>query len=515
MDQIIHIFKKDVRHHWLEISVSVALLVTFAWLEPSNWTPVAMFSEWERFLAGLVPTLVPISWVLLITRVIQGESLVGDQQFWITRPYDWKKLLAAKLLFVFTFVYVPLLVFDVYLLKRASFGVFPHLHGLAYILGFLTVLLILPAAAIAVVTRSIGQVVLVILGILVYIIAIASVIQYVPNLGISRAESPTGFVAVLTVVATCMVVVVRQYATRVTAKSWAILIAGALAMPVIVAASPYRILIAHAYPRRTVGQQLPVVFTFDPAKPNPDKEFWYNAKKNVGVRLRLIVSGVSRDTFAVVDGTSITIQAPGGTKWTSGWLSGGPNLGWDTPNSSTDIAIDEKFFDSVQSTPVHIHMSFAVATFRSIGSQNVIVASNSFNFPGGGRCSLNPVSSSEIWCLFPLARPFVTVRATAGNTGCSSQKNDVAIPPGTVVQELIWNRDADPAEPAIRSVIVERVQFSDWDAETKRSRELTLCPGAPLTVTKMEESERFQSELEIDDVRLSDYELKAKTWGQD
>ena len=186
MDQIIHIFKKDVRHHWLEISVSVALLVTFAWLEPSNWTPVAMFSEWERFLAGLVPTLVPISWVLLITRVIQGESLVGDQQFWITRPYDWKKLLAAKLLFVFTFVYVPLLVFDVYLLKRASFGVFPHLHGLAYILGFLTVLLILPAAAIAVVTRSIGQVVLVILGILVYIIAIASVIQYVPNLGISQ-----------------------------------------------------------------------------------------------------------------------------------------------------------------------------------------------------------------------------------------------------------------------------------------------------------------------------------------
>jgi hypothetical protein len=515
MDQIIDIFKKDVRHHWLEISVAAALLVTFGWINPSSWNPTAMPSAWERFLAGLIPTLVPVSWVFLITRVIQGESLVGDQQFWITRPYDWRKLLAAKLLFVVGFVYVPLLILDVYLLRKASFGVFSHAHGLAYILGFWTLFIVLPAAALASVTRSIGQAVLVMLGILVFIIAIAGTITYVPNLGVPRAESLPGYAVILIYLATCVAVVIRQYATRMTSKSWATLIAGALAIPFIVVASPYGVFIAHAYPKATAGQQMPVAFTFDPTKPDSDKEFWYKTKKKVGIRLRLLVIGVNRDAFAIVDGTSITIRAPGRPIWKSGWLSGGPNLSWNTPNASTDIAIDEKFFDSVQSTPVQIHMSLAISTFRSIDSQKVTVASGAFSFPGGGRCSLNPVSSSGLWCLFPFARPFVTVRATAGNTGCPSQKGDNAIPVGTVYQELIWNRDEDAAEPGIGSVIVERIAFSDWDAETNRNRELTLCPGALLTVTKMEESEHFQSELEIDDFRLSDYKLKVKTFGQD
>jgi len=30
--------------------------------------------------------------------VVHAESLVGDRQFWITRPYEWKKLLTAKAL---------------------------------------------------------------------------------------------------------------------------------------------------------------------------------------------------------------------------------------------------------------------------------------------------------------------------------------------------------------------------------------------------------------------------------
>ena len=515
MDQIIHIFKKDVRHHWLEISVAAALLVTFGWLEPLNWNPMTIPSGWERFLEGLVSTLVPLSWLLLVTRVIHGESLVGDEQFWITRPYDWKKLLVAKSLFVVAFIYVPLFILDVYLLKKASLGVFSHADGLTYILGYWTLFIILPAAAIATVTRTVGQFVLVILGILVYAIAIVSAITHVPNLGVSRAESLPTVVAMLLGLATFAVVVVRQFATRMTLQARATLIAGVLAIPLVVAAAPNRILIAHAYPKAASGQQLPVAFTFDPTKPDSDKEFWYKTKKKVGIRVRLLVTGVNRDAFAIVDGTSITIQAPGRPIWKSGWLSGGPNLSWNTPNASTDIAIDDKFFDSMQSTPTQVHMSFAISTFRSIDSQKVSVASGAFSFPGGGRCSLNPVSSSGLWCLFPLARPFVTVRATAGNTGCPSQKGDNAIPVGTVYQELIWNRDEAAAEPGIGSVIVERIAFSDWDAETNRNRELPLCPGALLTVTKIEESEHFQSELEIDDFRLSDYKLKVKTFGQD
>ena len=117
MKQMLHIFRKDVRHLWREIAASLALLVAFAWLDIRSWsqpygegmaTGVSALLGAEM-LPGLVNLLLPLSWIFLIVRVIQGESLVGDRQFWVTRPYDWKQLLAAKTLFVLTFVNFPLL----------------------------------------------------------------------------------------------------------------------------------------------------------------------------------------------------------------------------------------------------------------------------------------------------------------------------------------------------------------------------------------------------------------------
>jgi hypothetical protein len=39
MDQILHVFRKDVRRHWREIVLSIAILTAFAWNEPSQWMP--------------------------------------------------------------------------------------------------------------------------------------------------------------------------------------------------------------------------------------------------------------------------------------------------------------------------------------------------------------------------------------------------------------------------------------------------------------------------------------------
>jgi hypothetical protein len=38
MRQILHIFRKDARHHWPEILISLALLVVYAALQPRTWT---------------------------------------------------------------------------------------------------------------------------------------------------------------------------------------------------------------------------------------------------------------------------------------------------------------------------------------------------------------------------------------------------------------------------------------------------------------------------------------------
>jgi hypothetical protein len=60
---------------------------------------------------------------------VHGESLVGDRQFWVTRPYDWKKLVVDKALFVLTFINLPLFVLDVFLLAKSGFRPSSHVPG--------------------------------------------------------------------------------------------------------------------------------------------------------------------------------------------------------------------------------------------------------------------------------------------------------------------------------------------------------------------------------------------------
>jgi hypothetical protein len=115
MKQILHIFAKDCRHFWPEILISVALVGALVWIYPSTWLSKSglyavaggafLPSMLEAgVLAVLLTVLVPVSWWLLIARVIHAEALVGDRQFWVTRPYEWKKLLGAKALFLAVFL---------------------------------------------------------------------------------------------------------------------------------------------------------------------------------------------------------------------------------------------------------------------------------------------------------------------------------------------------------------------------------------------------------------------------
>ena len=98
MKQILHILRKDARHHWPEILAALILLTACFAEEPREWAHRAPTTPFFSFLAGALPVLLFVSWAFLIERLVHGESLVGERQFWITRPYEWRKLLAAQFL---------------------------------------------------------------------------------------------------------------------------------------------------------------------------------------------------------------------------------------------------------------------------------------------------------------------------------------------------------------------------------------------------------------------------------
>src|SRR6266478_5805714 len=142
MSQILHIFRKDARHHWPEILLSWVLVAVYVWDQPRKWANQTIHIRYIVGLLNILPALMILSWAFLIARVVQGESLVGDRQFWITRPYEWHKLFVA-----------------------------------IFLAG---------ALAVAVVTSGIGQASLALLILFLMILGIAGISSLVPNSGVSN-----------------------------------------------------------------------------------------------------------------------------------------------------------------------------------------------------------------------------------------------------------------------------------------------------------------------------------------
>ena len=107
MTQTLHIFRKDMRRFRYELCVVVALTGAFAWADAA--ADIAGQSQFTRatMLAGLTTFFLVCAWWFLVTQLIHEEAPAGDRQFWVTRPYLWRHLLAAKLLFVVAFVNIP------------------------------------------------------------------------------------------------------------------------------------------------------------------------------------------------------------------------------------------------------------------------------------------------------------------------------------------------------------------------------------------------------------------------
>jgi len=87
MKRILGIFRKDVRHLWPQALLFWAVL----------GIPAAMHHLVNWLSADRMALLLqPLACWLLVVSVIHGETLVGHQQYWLTRPYSRKHLMAAK-----------------------------------------------------------------------------------------------------------------------------------------------------------------------------------------------------------------------------------------------------------------------------------------------------------------------------------------------------------------------------------------------------------------------------------
>jgi hypothetical protein len=154
MTQALHIFRKDVRHLAPFIVVTIALQAALAIAAVKTVGQVDDSHRVEAMLA-LCEVLLPFAWIFVIAMVVLQDPLVRENSFWLTRPYSWRSLLLAKILFALVFLNLPLLISDCLTLQILGLPLdFAHL--LLRQLPMLAVVII-PAFAFAANSRNISQ----------------------------------------------------------------------------------------------------------------------------------------------------------------------------------------------------------------------------------------------------------------------------------------------------------------------------------------------------------------------
>lgn len=504
LNQVWNIFRKDVRHQWLEILVSLVLVFGFARAEMAEWSRT--FNGAIAFgvggmvygiLGGLAVPLLPLSWMFLIVRAVHAESLAGDRQFWVTRPYDWKQLLAAKILFVVAFVNVPFFLAHVFLVYKAGFHPAHYLAGLLWLQLFWMLILLLPTAALAAVTRNIGHMLLALLFVGVFTTGYSMIGATVPN---SSFSDSAGFLDIPLIIIAAIAVIVVQYSLRRTVQSrW--LIAGlAVALILILVATPYRRLIARAYP--PAGNSFPLQLSLNKAP----TEIHYTQRNQVPITIQFLISGLPQNSFVELNGYMLTLRNSSGQHWDSHWQGHGEMFFPEDWILTPGVAISKDQLDQLSSSPITGDLLLAFTVYHDSNPRPFVVPRDEFFFPDLGFCSgQNPLNTiSSLSCRTALRRPpFLMVASEMAASTCPLPKDQLPPKPGDIARAFIRG-GSTPAEPGLSPILMDGVTLS----QKNTNRISGICPGTPLTLSYPEEAGRSRVEVHIDSSWFDAY-LKA------
>ena len=244
MNQMLHIIRKDVRR--MRWPLLLWILVLFARLAvwrlsvngPADFGSAFVVSQLSGGLASLETFLA----VFLAARLIHGESAVGWNAFWLTRPYSRNALIAEKLAFAVAVLLILPLAAD--LITIAMF----HAGGRAQATAAVTLVgnyaaWTFPLLALAALTPSLAAFAIAVVAILA---GFALLFLVTVSTALFTAMEPSSFmasvisdpapqvIATLVTILAALAVIVYQYRNR----RWRIATALAVAGCLVAAAAP-------------------------------------------------------------------------------------------------------------------------------------------------------------------------------------------------------------------------------------------------------------------------------------
>lgn len=506
MSQILNIFQKDARHHWPEVFVSISLLIVFVAEQPHKWTghPYGI-----RLLNGLVivlPTAMILAWVFVIIRVVQSESLVGDREFWITRPYQWHKLLAAKVLSIVVFIHLPFFLSQLVLLRLARFPVFTSIPGLLFVHLLFFIVLIAPSLMVGTVTSGIGQAALAVLGGVLALIGVGAILFTRLNMDVA-ADSTDSLVASICLGAS-FTVILLQYLYRRTRVAWMIIGGTLTFVAAIMLFAPYERIISNWFPPPGNNHPIPAHFQLDRALSFSHSGDWSPSSYENDVRLELPFELSDLDDRSLIDirAIKLDLNLPDGKPWTSNWHSVfNQTVSFGRTHAWPDIEIKKAVFGSVKDSPVKARVTLGLSVYKLGPTSQVMVSENRLTLPGGARC-LNAISENVMHCFAALKEPgSIFVVADLPSSACSISNEGKREP--WAGSPAFYASLGGSSTPDLDFTPIQQfdLSLSRHSIREDLQSSLPVCSGTRLLISKPEFQFSVRDEIDLGEVTLANY----------
>ncbi len=402
MRETVALFRKDVRRFRMQLAGLLGLMAIFGWMDAvlprrREFQAFPFFFELLFLIAG---------WYLTVM-VVHQEALPGDRQYWITRPISWARLLLAKLLFVVVFLNLPVFVCNLAALLVNGLSPAGYLGPLMARQAFLLCFVVLPAMALASVTRDLGQ----------FAIAIFAAFGIVLAIGLQSSDFLMnadwgGFawirataIAILAAIV-CGAVLLWQYARRRTMTAGAILAAGVIALG---AAPGVNLWYAAFRFQRSLKPPSSAADTVrlsadldrDPAPARGVLGFWHGTGGYVRLVLPVRIAGIPKDMALLSERIAARLDLPGGDSWNGSWSNAGGTFQLSGPQHllSADGAywqyfyVNRGLYNRIKSTPVRLRTSAAFTLLSPPATTRVTPPTVARPVPEFGFCATRAVSA--------------------------------------------------------------------------------------------------------------------------
>jgi hypothetical protein len=398
MKQALHIFKKDARYLRWELGAMLLLMGIFVYTQTHH-------DEVRRADRGMIVMLLQSCfWAFLCARLIQAETIPGDRQFWLTRPYDWRSLLGAKLLFVVAFISTPLLVCDGVILAWEGFSVAANLPGLLWSVMLTTVGLLMTLCAFATLTGGLAQWMVSLIVTIVAVIGLSEVGKGNVWGGVEWMRDH-GDIAILFIVASA--ILIGQYKYRRTAVSIALMAAGLLATWLYgdygSSALALEVQMRFSKPKASPAA---IQVAFQPsAEQVPSREEAYRqigGKDAITLALPMEVTGLGPGQDVMTDETELIVQMEDGhaldldqsiLSTLQHWPSGYRQI----------LNVDRTVYEKARGRPVRLRLTMYLTLLGNPVSKTVQLDAGTVPIPGVGLCRADGENAIDrISCVSPL-----------------------------------------------------------------------------------------------------------------